>query len=408
MSTLLQIEEPAPAPAAAPSWAAFTSLGFRPLYIAGTAWAAVAALVWVFAPQALAGTLGGQAWHAHEMLWGFVATIAVGFLMTAGANWTGINPLHGSALAATAALWLLARAGLWLGSGWAFATAAVADVLFFVVPAAALARAVIVTRNGRNAALPLLLLGLAAADAAFLHAVWRGEAAQALAWAGHGLLVMALVALLVARRVTPFFAMRAVPGLQVPMHTRSGQWQLAAAALALLAAVAGWPKLQALGLAVAGLLALWQVLAWRPAAVRGRPILWILYLGHAGLGAGLLAGALHAAGLLSRAAVHVHVVAMLGFAVLIIGMVTRTALGHLGRALTLDRSMVLSYGLVIAAGAARLVALPAGPATLWWLRAAALLWALAFALYLWRFVPWLIRPRPDEKPAPVVLQRRPR
>ena len=55
--------------------------------------------------------MNGLAWHAHEMLWGFVATIAVGFLLTAGANWTGRNSLRGNALAALCLVWLAARAG---------------------------------------------------------------------------------------------------------------------------------------------------------------------------------------------------------------------------------------------------------------------------------------------------------
>ena len=49
-------------------------------------------------------SVAGIAWHAHEMLWGFIATIAVGFLMTAGTSWTGINPLSGRALAAVLSL----------------------------------------------------------------------------------------------------------------------------------------------------------------------------------------------------------------------------------------------------------------------------------------------------------------
>ena len=82
-----------------------------------------------------------------------------------------------------------------------------------------------------------------------------------------------------------------------------------------------------------------------------------------------------------------------GFAVLIIGMVTRTALGHLGRPLRADGSIVVMYVLVLAAALLRLLALlPAGlPQAA--LHASALAWVLAFALYLWRFVPLLIRPR---------------
>jgi uncharacterized protein involved in response to NO len=344
------------------------------------------------------------------MLWGFVATIAVGFLMTAGSNWTGHNPLPLPALALAVGLWLVARAGLLVDHPLAFAAGAVADVAFFVLAGAALARVVWRARNGRNAGLPLALWGLAVADAVFLLRVHAGEPAAALAWVYTGLWVMGLVALLIARRVTPFFAMRAVPGLQIPLHERSGQLQLAAAVVALLAALLELSWLSVPALALAGALALWQVWSWKPAEVLTRPILWVLYLGHAGLGLGLLVAAAQlalragwlpqqwAGAWAQRTALHVHVIAMLGFAVLIIGMVTRTALGHLGRRLTLDRSMLASYGLVIAAAGLRLAAFADTPLVPWLLRASALAWIAAFALYLWRFAPWLVRPRADGRP----------
>lgn len=389
----IRLHQPAPAVPARPSWRAFLELGFRPLYLAGASWALLAVLLWVFAPQWLRGPLAGLPWHAHEMLWGFVATIAVGFLLTAGANWTGMKPLEGAPLAVLVALWLAARIGYLLPSDAAFIAAALADGLFFAGAAAAMGRVVWRTRNKRNYGVPLLLLALAAAHGLFVGSL--DDWPRALRGFNAGLLVMALVALLVARRVIPFFAMRAVPGLQIPMHTASGQWQLGGAAVAVAAALAGWGWLQAAGLALAGALALWQVLAWRPAAVRARPILWILYAGYGGLGLGLLVAAAQAAGIAMRAALPVHLIAMAGFSLLIIGMLTRTALGHLGRGLVLDRSMVASYLLVIAAVVLRLLALAPTALSGVLLQAAALAWAAAFAVYLWRFVPWLIRPRAD-------------
>jgi len=395
MATTIRPQPPLPPQADRPDLRSFLSLGFRPLYLVGVAWAVVAVVLWVFAPQWLRPPLDGVAWHAHEMLWGFVATIAVGFLMTAGANWTGLNPMPGGALVLALALWLTARAGLLAGGEAGFVAGAVAEVAFFLLAAAALARVVIKTRNRRNYAVPLMLAALAAADAAFLLAAWRGDHAQLMHRFEAGMLLMALITLLVARRVIPFFAMRAVAGLQIPLHERTGLAQLGAATAAVAALLAGPPWMAALALAVAGALALVQTATWRPWAVRRVPLLWILYLGYAGLGVGLLVAAAQAAGLEMRSAVHVHLIGMAGFSVLIIGMVTRTALGHLGRALAVDRSMLASYGCVIAAAVLRLVALWPSEFGLLALRASALAWTAGFALYLWRFVPWLIRPRAD-------------
>lgn len=178
MSDLLQLQEPdPPTRLPPPSWQAFLELGFRPLYLMGGAWAVVAAALWVLAPQWLQGPLQGVAWHAHEMLWGFVVTIAVGFLLTAGASWTGHNPLQGRPLGALCALWLLARAGLLWPGEVLYPLAAAADVGFLLAAALAMARVVWRARNRRNYVVPVLLLGLAAADALYLRAAARGDGA---------------------------------------------------------------------------------------------------------------------------------------------------------------------------------------------------------------------------------------
>lgn len=392
---LVQLQESASSAQARPDLHAFLSLGFRPLYVAGVAWAIASVALWIFAPQWLRPPLFGVAWHAHEMLWAFIATIAAGFLVTAGATWTGLNPLHGRALLVACALWGFARVGFLAGGGIWFVAATVAEIAFFVLSAAAMARVVVRSRNRRNYGVLLLLLGLAASDALYLLAAWHGEHALLMQRFQAGLLVMALIALLIARRVIPFFAMRAVAGLKIPLHERSGQVQLGAGVVALAALLAGLPTLLAIALAAAGVLALVQVTAWQPWAARRKPLLWILYIGYAGLGIGLLVAALQAAGIGLRDAVHVHVIATAGFSVLVIGMVTRTALGHLGRALVLDRSMLASYVFVLTAVALRLVALWPSSFSVAALQASALTWIAGFGLYLWRFVPWMIRPRAD-------------
>jgi uncharacterized protein involved in response to NO len=393
MNHALKLKQPPQPRRAAPSLSAFLELAFRPLYMAGSAWALIAIGLWIYAPRLLSGPLAGLAWHAHEMLWGFVATIAVAFLMTAGANWTGINPLKGGALALAGVLWLLARAGFLAGSNALFWLAAAAELGFFMLAALAMMRAVYKAKNARNYAVPWLLVGLAAADALYLLAARDGDYALLMQRFNAGLLVMALIALLIARRVIPFFAMRAVPGLTIPAQTRSGQVQLGACACGVVFPLAGLPLPTAAALGLAGALAWWQVLTWKPYAVRGNPLLWILYAGYTGLGFGLLLAALKAAGVAMPPALPVHMIAMAGFSVLIIGMLTRTALGHLGQPLATDRSMRASYALVLIAVALRLTALVPTALSLLALQLSAAAWMAAFALYLWRFAPLLIRPR---------------
>jgi uncharacterized protein involved in response to NO len=393
MSSAIRIEEPAAPVRVAPSVQAFLELAFRPLYLAGAAWALIAIAIWVWAPQMLAGPLGGIAWHAHEMLWGFIATIAVAFLMTAGANWTGINPMKDGPLGVACVLWLIARGGFLAGSDALFWVGVAAELGFFLLAAVAMMRSVYRAKNTRNYAVPWLLVALGAADALYLLAARDGDYSLLMQRFNVGLLVMALIALLIARRVIPFFAMRAVAGLQIPMQTRIGQIQLAACGIAAACLLAGQKLPAAAGLGLTGALSLLQLLRWKPWAVRGTPLLWILYAGYAGLGVGLLTAACAAAGVSLPPALPVHMIAMAGFSVLVIGMVTRTALGHLGLPLAADRSMVASYALVLLAVALRLTALAPSAFSQPALHLSATAWIGAFALYLWRFAPLMIRPR---------------
>ncbi len=380
-----------------PNFQAFLSLGFRPLYIAGCAWALISVAIWIFAPELIPAPFNGLSWHAHEMLWGFIVTIAVGFLLTASATWTKHNPLKGAPLGVACLLWCVARIAYLTGGETLFWIGAASETAFFLLGAISLMRVVIKGHSRRNYGIPWLLFGLAAINLLYLGAVLEGDYGTLIARFNLGLICMAVIVLLIARRVVPFFSMRMVPGLQIPMQVRSGQAQMVLSVLAIALGLFNQSRLMALALLVTGIVSLVQVVRWKPFAVLHKPMLWILYLGYTLTGLGLILAAIHisgmAGGVLARAATHVHVIGMGGFAILIIGMVTRTALGHLGRPLALDASMLVSYYFMMAAVLLRIMALWPTAYARSFLDAAALAWIVCLGLYLWRFVPMLIRPR---------------
>ncbi|OIQ70478.1 NnrS protein [mine drainage metagenome] len=397
MSTdLLQIRESSrEAPRSAPSLGALFEMGFRPLYPLGIAWSAVAVATWVFAPAFRHGQLAGPWWHAHEMVWGFLATIAVGFLFTAVPNWTGRPTPRGAWLAAFVVDWLLVRAGLWIGGRW-FLPAGLLDVAFFVAAAVACLHPIVQARNWRNLGVPVVLLALAAADGGYLRAVASSDFDALLRALHAGLLLVAVLSALVGRRVIPFFAMRAVPGLEVSREVATGWVSL----ILLLAAGA----LQALGLApgveaallfMSAAVMAWQLLRWKPWRVADRPLLWILYLGYAGLAAGIAALGAQAAGLPVPDSLWIHILAVCGFSLLILGMATRSSLGYLGRALRLDRWSLASYFLLLAAAVLRVLALVPQPFAAAVLNASAIAWVCTCSVFVGRYGPWIIRPRAD-------------
>jgi hypothetical protein len=129
---------------------AMFSYGFRPFFFAA-AWAALGIVLWLpqfFGEIALPIAMGSLDWHVHEMLYGYVAAVIAGFLLTAVPNWTGRLPICGLPLAMLAALWLAGRIAILVSAKVSLAVAAAIDVAFLATMAA-----VVLRRDRRRAEL---------------------------------------------------------------------------------------------------------------------------------------------------------------------------------------------------------------------------------------------------------------
>ena len=79
-------------------WAgpAILSYGFRPFFLGGALWAAIAMALWIAMLSdwmTLPTAFDPVSWHAHEFLFGYLPAIATGFLLTAIPNWTKRLPV---------------------------------------------------------------------------------------------------------------------------------------------------------------------------------------------------------------------------------------------------------------------------------------------------------------------------
>lgn len=398
MATLIPLNEPRRTPVdQTPSWQAFMSMAFRPFYLLAAIQAALFVVAWAFG---IGGTraLPGFLWHGHEMIWGYAGAIIVGFLLTAVASWTGQPPVRGRLLAALVALWLAARvvllavpsSNLWGGS---------LSVLFFVAAALLLAAPVIRTRNRRNYIVPPILLAFAAANLSF-HLAVAGELALNPRHMLHvGLLIVTAVIFFMGMRVIAFFTSRALQTPQVANGPVVNAVAIAAPlAMALLVAIDGPAALIALLGLVGAVTNLAQLARWWQPKVAERPLLWVLFAGYGftAFGVGLY-GLAHAWWpMLTSTAL--HSVAVGGIGMLTVGMMTRTALGHTGRALDVPPPMTAAFWLVLAATALRLLSTLPTPLAQAALIASGLAFAAGLGLYVFRFGPWLIRPRADGMP----------
>ncbi|MNG28397.1 NnrS protein [compost metagenome] len=95
-------------------------------------------------------------------------------------------------------------------------------------------------------------------------------------------------------------------------------------------------------------------------------------------------------GLMPQQSLATHSLAVGGVGGLILAMIARVSLGHTGRMLQPSRAMVLGFGLILLAGVSRVLLVPVSGLAL---GASALLWCLAFGLFVLCFTGILLRPR---------------
>ena len=371
---------------------ALFALAFRPFYLLAALGAAAGVVGWVAMLEGridAVSFLPGVLWHQHEMVFGFALAVIAGFLLTAGRVWTGLPTPTGGPLAALALHWLAARVFMITGPA---PLAAAVDGAFPFVLAAVVARVIFGSRNARNYFVVALLVALGSADLAF-HLGFEELAVRVALY-----LVLTLVVVM-AGRVVPSFTANALPRARVVRRPRLDRWSVAAT----LAAFAGdalglgaWVVAPA-ALAAAGLHVARQA-GWAPLATRREPLLWSLHAAHAWFPVALVLLALASMDIVPRAAaLHAFGAGVLGGTVM--AMITRTALGHTGRALAAGRAETLAYVLVHAGALLRLLAtLAPGIGYMELVGASGLAWSAAFLVYFAVYLPRLMRPRPDGKP----------
>lgn len=377
------------------------SVGFRPFFLLGPAYGALVVAWWVMA-------LGGARWpplpaapaewHAHEMLFGFVAAAVAGFILTAVAAFTGRPAIRGAPLAALVVLWLAGRVAMGLGGAAPGHVVAVVDLAFPVALVATVTRELWLAGNHRNLPIAALLALLAGSDALF-HAARLGMAGLAPGTALlAGIHVVLLLLTLIAGRVVPSFTanwLRARGASTLPVRRPAIEVAVVALTAATGAAHAGGAGGGAVAVLTACCAAAHgaRLAGWRGLATRGEPLLFVLHAGYAWLVAGYALLALAAAAPAVPAAAGVHALTVGAMGTMILAMMSRVALGHTGRALRARRPIVAAYVLVGLSALSRIGAALAPLVFLPLILASAVLWATAFGLYLAVYAPILCGPR---------------
>lgn len=396
---LIQIEQPG---ASSPG-PTFLQAGFRPFFLLAGLQAAMMIPLWL--GQFLLGLslnlpYGPMLWHGHEMVFGFASAAVAGFLLTAVPNWTGSTPLRGKGLAVLIVLWLSARLCFLAGGLLPVWLAAALDLAF--LPSLGLALAVPLIKAGklRNTMFLAILALLALADALVL-AQMAGLAEtgrQGLYFAVFLLLMMIGV---IGGRIIPGFTQNGLRMIGVVLQPVARPILDKAALLSLAAAGLSWVFLPDSILAgslslLAALLHLVRLAGWQGWKTGPVPLLWILHVGYLWLPVGLLLLALSVLlpGVL-RSDTALHALTTGAIASMVLGVMSRAALGHSGRALHPAKLTVAAYALVQAAALVRVFGVLVAPDVALWL--SGLLWSVAFGLYVVVYAPICLGSRPDGK-----------
>ncbi len=382
---------------------ALLSFGFRPFFLLGALWAALAMALWV---AMLAGELtlptafDPVSWHAHEFLFGYLGAIIAGFLLTAVPNWTGRLPVTGWPLAGLVAAWLAGRVAVSVSQGLAPLAVAAADLALVAALAVLLVREIIVGRNWRNLPVVGLLVLFGCANALFHSEAASGVYAAQGMGLRLGLSAVLMMIAVIGGRIVPSFTRnwltrQGAGRLPVPPMQR---FDLVALGL-LLAALLAWvaaplAPLTGMTLGLAGLVHLARMARWAGDRTLSEPLVLVLHLGYAFVPLGALAGAAEILGrgwLGAGSAQHLWMAGALGLMTLAV--MTRATLGHTGRALTAGRGTVAIYAAVICAVLARIGAgaWPGAASPLHSLSGAS--WIAAFAGFVALYGPMLLRPR---------------
>lgn len=379
------------------------SYGFRPFFLLAGIYAALLILLWVpwfLGLIAIPTALPPAAWHAHELLFGFLPAVMAGFLLTAVPNWTGRLPVVGWPLGGLVALWLIGRAAIFLSLMLPPLAVAAATIAMPLALALVIGREIVAGRNWRNLKILAILALLISAQALFHIELWltsRPAASLHLAIAVAIMLIMLIGGRIIPSFTSSWLRQKGAGALPVPFNRHDS------IALVLSgAALAGWVALSFIdaarlpvgaALLLAGLANLWRQARWVPQRTLAEPLVAILHLAYAFIGIGFLLAGLGAllddSGYRS-AAVHAWTTGAVG--AMTLAVMTRATRGHTGRSLTAPPGTVAIYAAVIAAALLRIAGalLPDDAMTL--LPLAGLAWSGAFLGFAVLYGPMLACP----------------
>lgn len=372
--------------------------GFRPFFLLGAVFAVVAIALWLpalYGDISIRTAFSPVAWHVHEMLFGYLAAVMTGFLLTAIPNWTGRLPIQGRPLMILVVLWLAGRLIVSMSdrTGWVFAMAM--DCSFLLAVFLVIVREIVAGKNLRNLKIAALVGIMAIANILFhIEAHVSGMPDYA---ARVGLTGMLLLVMIVGGRVIPSFTrnwLSRQPHGRMPIaFNRFDIMTVIVSAVALLTWIM-FPDAKATAevSAIAGILQFIRLARWAGERTWSDRLVLILHVAYLFVPVGfILLSASIIFEIPRSAAIHAWTIGAM--VTLTLAVMTRATLGHTGRELAANAGTQIAYGAIVLAALARIAAATFGSQSDALLHLSALFWLIAFSAFLLIFGPMLVQRR---------------
>ena len=337
------------------------SYGFRPFFFFGSVYAGAIILVWLpvfYGQLKLSTAFAPRDWHVHEMLFGYIAAVVAGFLLTAVPNWTGRLPLQGRPLMLLFSTWIAGRIAVSISAWIGWGPAAVIDSVFLILLAASAAREIIAGKKWGNLMIVAIISLLAAGNLAFhLEAHFTGLAEYT---TRGGIAVVITLIALIGGRIIPSFTRnwlaKRSPGQMPAPFSRFDVATVGVSVLVLLCWV-----VRPLDRTTGGLLLLCggmhviRLGRWGGYRTFADRLVLILHIAYAFIPVGFILTALSAFNFVAPGAgIHAWTGGAIG--TMTLAVMSRATLGHTGQRLEASAATQLIYAAVLIAALARVCA----------------------------------------------------
>lgn len=382
-------------------------LAFRPFFLAGSIFSFISLFIWqLILSNKLQVTPygGGYWWHIHEMVFGFVLTIVVGFLLTAVQTWSGLRAINNKPLIALFSVWLCGRIGLLLPTVIPQSFIALIDISFLPLAAFFLAKPIVKRKMYRNLFFVPLLLMFALLNG-LMHAYILFAVPLNISNLSYTtLLLISFIISVMIGRVLPMFTANGTGSTRVN-NLRYIEW-LSNGSLLLLTAISTVNiffsvnnLLFTILFMIAATSQTYRWLRWRPWITMNAPLLWSLHISVCFLCiALLLLGISYSVTSIPKQHIW-HLLTIGCVANIILSMMSRVSLGHTGR--VLQTSPIMSIAFVCLPLAAIIRSLGAWLLPQFYLvviTLSTILWLLSFLIFIIHYTPILFKPRIDGRP----------